>query len=66
MVREKKRCETVPTVDDEMPSERNKVQQFLPPVDVALKIYRVDGVNVRDNTFSSVFSVLLDWEDPSL
>ena len=46
--------------------ERNQVSHFLPPVDVALKIYRVEAVNVRENTFSSVFTVLLDWEDPSL
>jgi len=35
-------------------------------VDVTLKIYRVEDVDVRNNTFSSVFNVMLDWEDPSV
>ena len=65
MVREKERCAEEKTHHDDLPV-RNRVEQYLPPVDVAFKIYLVDAVSVRDNTFMSVFNVLLDWEDPSL
>ena len=66
MVREKNRCQTIADINGSMPNLRNKIAQYLPPVDVAVKINRIDGVDVRDNTFSSVFTVLLDWEDPSV
>ena len=66
MVREKNRCQTIADINGSMPNLRNKIAQYLPPVDVAVKINRIDGVNVRDNTFASVFTVLLDWEDPSV
>ena len=46
--------------------KRKNVSLYLPPVDVALKIYRVEAVDVRNNTFATVFTVLLDWEDPSV
>ena len=62
-MREKNR---IADINGSMPNSRNKIAQYLPPVDVAVKINRIDGVNVRDNTFASVFTVLLDWEDPSV
>ena len=73
LVQEKERIDNLPAVDpNELaypPQEdikRDQLADFLPPVDVALKIYRIDTVDVRENTFTCVFSVLLDWEDPSL
>ena len=66
MVQEKKCYEEERTAaGDDLPV-RDKIEHFLPPIDVALKIYLVDAVNVRDNTFESCFTVMLDWEDPSL
>ena len=67
---ERKLEEPVPdseTGDTKLQRDRGvKLANFLPPVDVAVKIYRVDAVDVLHNTFTVVFSVLLDWEDPSL
>ena len=66
---ERKLEEPVPDsqTSDLLPRDRGvKLANFLPPVDVAIKIYRVDAVDVLHNTFTVVFSVLLDWEDPSL
>lgn len=42
------------------------VKDFLPPVDIAIKVYRVDGLDMSRNEFSAEFVVMLDWEDPSL
>ena len=66
MVREKGRYEADRRPEDDDLPVRNKIEHYLPPIDVALKIYLVDAVSVRDNTFESMFTVMLDWEDPSL
>ena len=58
------RSQTV--LDPRWDPENFTLENFLPPVDVAMKIYSIDAVNVLQNTFTGVFGVLLDWEDPSL
>jgi len=65
MVREKQRYERDQTPDDDAPT-RNRIEQYLPPIDVVMKVYLIDAVSVRDNTFMASFTVMLDWEDPSL
>lgn len=43
-----------------------EVQQHLPPIDVAVKIYSLSNISTRTNTFEADFNVMMDWEDPSL
>ena len=39
---------------------------YLPPIDVSVKIYAIYDINVPNNSFECTFNAMLDWEDPSL
>ena len=39
---------------------------YLPPIDVSVKIYAIYDINVPHNSFECTFNLMLDWEDPSL
>ena len=42
------------------------LRDYLPPIDIAIKVHRVCNLNFQENTFAATFSVMLDWEDPSV
>ena len=42
------------------------LRDYLPPIDIAIKVHRICNLDFQQNTFSATFSVMLDWEDPSV
>ena len=41
-------------------------QRLFPDVEVAIKIYKIANVDVMRGTYDCVFSVMLDWVDPTI
>ena len=39
---------------------------YLPPIDVSVVIHEINDVNLKTNDFFASFTLMLDWEDPSL
>ena len=42
------------------------MRRYLPPIDIAVKIYTIYDICLEKRSFESVFNVMLYWEDPSL
>ena len=42
------------------------LKAYLPPIDIAVKIYSICDISLENRSFQSVFTVMLRWEDPSL